>query len=47
MVFGISPHSLSTLGVAVLAVLAIAAIAALVPARRAMRLDPVHRLRRV
>jgi predicted permease len=47
LVFGVSPRSPSTMGMAVAAVIAIALLAALVPACRAARLDPVQRLRRL
>jgi predicted permease len=47
LVFGISPRSPSTMAMAVAAVLGIAILAALVPARRAARLNPVQRLRRL
>ncbi len=47
LVFGVSPRSPSTMAMAVAAVVGIAILAALVPARRAARLDPVQRLRRL
>jgi ABC-type antimicrobial peptide transport system permease subunit len=43
--YGIKPHDPISMGVASLAVLVVAMIAALLPARRALRIDPLRALR--
>jgi predicted permease len=43
--FGLKPHDPATIGIAVLLMLSAAAVAALLPARRAMRVDPMTALR--
>ncbi|HEY3453048.1 MAG TPA: FtsX-like permease family protein [Bryobacteraceae bacterium] len=46
MLFGVQPYDLPTLVLAVFALIAVAVAASLVPAFRAVRLDPLAALRR-
>jgi ABC-type antimicrobial peptide transport system permease subunit len=43
--YGIKPHDPVSMGIASLTVLLVAMIAALLPARRALRIDPLRALR--
>jgi putative ABC transport system permease protein len=45
MLFGVSPHDLATLTIVAVLLAAVAAFAGYVPARRAMRVDPLVALR--
>ncbi|HET7259314.1 MAG TPA: FtsX-like permease family protein, partial [Candidatus Acidoferrum sp.] len=45
LLFGVTPHDPLTLGIVALTVAAVAAVACYIPARRAMRIDPVVALR--
>ncbi len=44
ILFGVEPHDLVTLGLAAVVMLIVSVIAALIPARRALRVDPVREL---